>query len=192
MPIQVGKTIRSLPLEYVMSAPLLGAIKSQARAAKTTIDFFNNACLVETDDSTPDNPQYEIRQLDLSYRTTETDAGGTESDVTRTISVPMATVFPIPYVGISDINTSFEFEIDSAQEEASNLSLSSEIDFSQGWIGGGIEIKGKVGYEQSFRDTTKQKAKLKMNIHATSSEQPEGMKKILEILNDAVITPPSS
>ena len=51
MPANIGAELQALPLEYMLGTPLTAAIKAQALAAQTTIDFIEKIGLQEDPNS---------------------------------------------------------------------------------------------------------------------------------------------
>jgi hypothetical protein len=170
--VTIGSEFQSLPLEFIVSAPLTAAVQAQATAAATTLAFLN---------ATKDNY--------LAF-TAKMDEDG--EAVNKAINVPVLTCVPVPHLRIDSVTTNFKFEISQQVKETSKTSEGVEL---SGGISGipwfNLSLKGNVTHESSREATSNKSGMLDITVHASESDMPAGLQKVLDWLTSSVQTVPS-
>jgi hypothetical protein len=216
--------LRDLPLEHIIGSPLQAAIKAQALAARTTVEFIKDvglkqvpaADLTQTNlpaggaadppktDDTPDGSAgsgYEARYVEFKFdRIVEEQvvvpppagapAGTQPTTVSRhtvvpsRLTVPLLAIVPIPFIRISDMNINFEYSIKDIQvsESKTERNVSTEVKGKSWFVS--ASVKGSYGNQNANKRETDQRATLKINVNASQDRMPEGLGKVLEMLNE--------
>jgi len=223
--------LRDLPLEHIIGAPLEAAIKAQALAARTTVEFIKEVGLTSIqqaeaqqtqDDLEPpgisviplkgddvpagdDTRAYEARYVEFKFdRLVEEQAlppagspAGTPPTLRHTVvpsrlTVPLLAIVPIPFIRISDMNISFEYSIKdiATSESKTERKLSTEVK-AKGWFLRAT-VKGSYTNQNVNKRETDQRATLKINVNATQDQMPEGLAKVLDILQESMRVVPLS
>jgi uncharacterized protein DUF2589 len=210
MPANIGAELQALPLEYMLSSPLTAVIKAQALAAQTTVDFIEKVGL-EEDAATGD---LSVRTAQFSFDQPVPDPANPGAVISQaaTLTVPILTLAPIPFIRVSDLNVSFEFKIRDVTSNQSKAEITGKTGFEStttstgktgfggGLIGflGGASASGSVEqktnvtasvsatYQSSNRQMTDRSATFKMTMNAVQDALPEGLSRVLTILNDAI------
>jgi len=208
MPVDIGAELQSLPLEYMLSAPLQGAIKSQALAAQTTVDFIEKVGLEE--DSTGN---LSVRNVQFAYSkqvTNPQDPAAAPTTESSTLTVPMLSIVPIPYIRIQDLDVQFEFRVRETITRSSKVAVSSggsttttteaTTKFGGGFLsflgGPSATVKANVtstfnvsaSYKSSTASTEDRSARIAISVKAVQDQMPEGLSRVLRILNDAILS----
>lgn len=184
--------LRALPLDHIVGAPLVAAIKAQALAANTTVAFIREVGLNKT------NGDYEAVYVDFKFdRIVEEEKvqDGNKIKVVRVVpsklTVPLLTIVPIPYIRISDMTIDFEYQIRDVETKATsqeaNIATKAEIG---GWFWK-VEVKGSYTYKSTTRRSTDRRSTLKVTVNAVQDEIPEGLSRVLDILNEAIKVVPA-
>jgi hypothetical protein len=206
MSVDIGAELQALPLEYMLSAPLQSAIKSQALAAQTTIDFIEKVGLEE--DSTGN---LSVRTVAFEYTRQVTDPANPTATPTpqiSTLTVPMLAMVPIPYIRIDTLNVDFEFRVRETITRTSKVAVSSSANTtttvdSTTKLGGGFlsflggpsaTVKANVSstfhvsasYKTTNSSTEDRSARITIAMRAVQDKMPEGLSRVLTILNDAI------
>lgn len=211
MPVNIGAELQSLPLEYMLSAPLQGAIKSQALAAQTTVDFIEKVGLEEDVSG-----NLTVRKVEFEYSkqvTNPADPAATPTLETNKLTVPMLAIVPIPFIRIQDLTVDFEFRVretitTTAKTEVTSGGGGSTTVDTTTKLGGGFlsflggpsaTIKANVSshfnvsasYKSSSTQTQDRSARISMNMKAVQDTMPEGLSRVLTILNDSITSEPA-
>jgi len=209
MPANIGAELQALPLRYMLGAPMTAAIEAQALAAKTTVDFIKNVGL-EEDPADPTGETMRVTTANFTFTQPIQDPSnpGSFIDKETTLSVPLLTLVPIPYIRIQDLNVSFEFKIRDVQTSSTKKEVTGKTGITvdtavKRKIGGGIvsflggpsleaetkthlDFSVSATYQSSERQTTDRSATFRMTMNAVQDAIPEGLARTLAILNDAI------
>lgn len=206
MPVNIGAELQALPLEYMLSAPLVGAIKSQALAAQTTVQFIEKVGLEEKPDGS-----LQVRNVTFEYTKQVTDPKAPDAEPekeTHELEVPLLAIVPIPYVRIQELDVDFEFRVKET------ITTTAKAEFSSGGggttttegnfkMGGGfasffgaptasvkttntVNWNVSASYKTTNTQTQDRSARITMSLKAVQDTMPEGLSRVLTILNDSI------
>lgn len=206
MPVDIGAELQALPLEYMLSAPMTGAIKSQALAAQTTVDFIEKVGLEEDEVG-----NLKVRTVSFEYSrqvTDPNDPAAAPSTETDKLTVPMLAIVPVPYIRIEDLNVDFEFRVRETITRTSKAAVSSggggttTVDTTTKLGGGFLSFLGgpsatikanvtsnwnvSATYKSSSSTTQDRSARISISMKAVQDTMPEGLSRVLTILNDSI------
>lgn len=172
MQVQPGTEFQALPLEFIISAPLIGAIKAQTMAAQATENFINS---------------FKGEMVEFSYETKQ----GTD-DKKATVKAPMLSIVPIPHLRIDSLTTHFRYEISQVVKDTKDTSF--EAGLSAGTTGllssfVSATLKGNVASKSSEESVMNRSGVLEITVNASESPMPEGLAKILTFLANSIIGP---
>lgn len=189
-------TLQGLPFDSLIGAPLNACVKAQANAAKTTIKFIEDVGLqseVETLTAEDGTVTERVRK-DAVYVYFNFIQGGRRV----TISVPLLTMVPIPYIAINTIDINFKATVTGIQSEGST----DETEFSKekedkkkkaglGWFSvSSSSLNTTVSTKKDSASTKNSdysvEATIDVSIHASQDSMPAGMAKVLEMLGSAM------
>lgn len=185
-PANIGKELKDLPLEYLISAPLQGAIKAQSLAGHSTIEFINKVCMTKKDGKKV------VNMVDFIYSKPNPMAGGMNrrknNDTEYKMSVPLMTMLPIPYIRIEKLTNHFDFKITTTSIEKEHDEESADVDASyDGWFTN-VSMEGHVGATDDEKTKVQREANLSIDVIAVQDEMPKGLEKILDIFTDIIKT----
>jgi len=205
-------TLSALPFGAVIGGPLKAAIEAQALAARTTIEFIEKVGFEPPAPTKQDPFALEfiegeteakkveksglgpIRNVTFSYESEKSD--GTVDKVSLT--VPILTIVPIPYIRIDELTINFIAKIQEQQVNTNTVSRedksesSSAAGFKAGWWwgGGSVNYNAAVSSKQNSTGTasSKYQTEYTMNVHlrAVQDDMPAGMAKVLSILEAGI------
>ena len=210
MPANIGAELQTLPLEYMLATPLTAVIKAQALAAQTTVSFIEKVGLTEDQNT----GELAVRTAEFTFIEPVPDPanpGAVIEQLTK-LTVPILSLAPIPFIRVSDLNISFEFKIRDVTSNQSKFEITGKTGFENttavegktgfggGVIGflGGAQVSGSVEsktnvtasvsatYQSSNRQMTDRSATFKMTLNAVQDALPEGLSRVLAILNDSI------
>lgn len=200
----------------MLASPLTASIKAQGLAAVTTVEFIERMGLEESTD--PAEPST-LRTAEFKFTAPVPDPanpGGVMLQDSK-LTVPILSIIPIPYIRINDLNVSFEFKIRDVSSHQSKFEITGKAGFENttdteygmglgGGVmamygvraGGSVESKTTVTasvsatYQATNRHMTDRSATFKMTMNAVQDAVPEGLARVLAILNDAIVTQKSA
>lgn len=179
--------LQAIPFGSIIGAPLQACIEAQAKAAQTSWEFIQAVGLTETEDGKSKEAIYVNFQFRKNGRST-------------TLSVPLLTIVPIPYLAIRDIDIAFKASISASsstsQTDHSSLevgaSMTAKAGFNFGIYKGSMEMKASVSSKKDSTSTRDSKYSVEytmdVSVKAGQDDIPAGMSKVLEILNESIDT----
>ncbi len=166
---QLAAEFQALPLEYLISAPLIAAVKAQKAAADATKGFVES--MIEN--GKPITVDFEAEQR--------------SGAVTRKakVNAPLLAITPVPHLRIDSLTVHFTFEISqtflssSATEKGIELSASTGGALSP-WVK--ASFKGSASSKSSKESTTNRSGQLEITVNASEAPMPEGLSRVLSLL----------
>lgn len=172
-----AREISSIDFGAMIGKPLTSIVDAQAAAAMTTVDFINS---VGFDDDG------NVREATFSYNKLNED--GTEKNVS--LNVPYLTIVPIPFLRVEEARIVFNAKVSSVTTDTSSSETNVGVDaeFKAKWGWGSLKVKGSFSHQKkrSHTDETKREFSLNINILAVQDEIPQGMSRVLDILESGI------
>ncbi len=174
----VAGELQALPFGSLIGGPLDAAIEAQARAAMSSVNFIK---------------QIGFKQ-DKSVETiTFTAKKGKE---VSTITVPLLTIVPIPFIRIDEMTIDFKANITSATQsedktvESTDKAAKVEAGGSYLFVKASLEasISSKKDSESTKNSRYAVETTIDVHVHAVQDELPAGLAKMLNILTDTIET----
>lgn len=186
-----NRNLASIPYSTLIGAPMTAAIEAQALAARTSVDFIQAVGFEEvpTDDG---GTTTGVRQVEFTYSRRDDDAENGSRDVT--VSVPLLTIVPLPYLRIEDMTIDFATKITEvisrAQSKEVDTNLNLKLGASYGFGPLRVNFKGSFARNSKSSQTSSSRYSTEhsMNIvvNAIQDDLPEGTKRILDMLESAI------
>ncbi len=164
---------QSLPLEFIISAPLLGVIKAQAVAAQATLDFIN---------------AFKSQTVEFENVTTSTEKGEA-SEQKITVKAPLLAMTPVPHIRIDSFTAHFKYEISQVVSEKKSLDMGVSLEAgTTGILASFVKasLKGNVSSQSSSESVMNRSGVLEITVHASEAPIPEGLARILNLLSKTI------
>jgi len=176
----VGSVFNALPLDRMITTPLMAMVQAQVTASKAYVDFLLAVCIKEG----------KAIAVQFDYDETLLDKEGNIIGAQkRTIRVPLMAAVVHPCICIEEGTIDFELTVTQASEEKSATEGSATLEASVGW--GPLKVSAHGRVSDKAEQTRKTDTRAKYSIHITAKRQPapEGLQRILDHLVDAATRP---
>lgn len=175
----MGAEFQSLPLDFLISAPLVAAVKAQHVAAQTTKGFIESMI----DNGKPITVDFSVNQ----------ELGGKSQSMT--VNAPLLALVPVPHLRIDSLTTKFTFEIKQTLTDKSESEKGVEMEVGTSgalspWVS--ASVKGSASSKSSSEATTNRSGQLEVTVQASESEIPEGLARVLSLMASAIQPPADS
>lgn len=209
-----NRTLRSLPFGRVIGGPMVAAIQAQSLAAQATVSFIKEvgfkrpATTPEAEATLDNNGDFgDVRNVIFKYSRKKTAGSGedpTDADGEEevTLTVPILTIVPIPYIRIEELNIQFTADITEQQEFSYGSNTRVATDTSINFKAGNFLSPVKVGlntnvstrHDISVKSNTRNQTKytIDINLKAVQDEMPAGLARILSIMEAAILEKPTT
>ncbi len=170
----IANELQNLPLEYVIAAPMQGVIKASELAANTTLEFIEKIGFNDEDGVKS------VKLVEFLQR---------QNDSESSLSVPLLSMVPVPYIRIKDMKINFDFQIKTTEVVKDTRSSNKTIKGKAGWSWGALSISAKGNYRSANEKTTQtdKSANLKVEVNVVQDEIPGGLQKLLNILENSIV-----
>lgn len=124
---------------------------------------------------------------------TAASAGTTPESVS--LDVPMLAICNVPALSIKSVDITFDMEVKSSSSSKSSQdeALSASVDASAKWgaVKVAVHIQGSVATHKENTRSTDNSARYHVEVHALDTGMPEGLRRVLDILNSAIVPVPA-
>jgi Protein of unknown function (DUF2589) len=193
--------LAQIPFSHLIGAPLKAAVESQALAAQSTIEFIQKVGFKQSSQAPADllfnNPNGEanageIRNVTFKY----TKRDQNQQDNSFSLTVPLLTIVPIPYIRIDEVNITFsckltdQVERNTSQNSSFQLNSSVTGGYSAWWSPIKVEVRVNATYNTasstSERLNSTREYNMQVTVRAVQDDLPAGLAKVLSILEDSI------
>ncbi|NJQ01724.1 DUF2589 domain-containing protein [Streptomyces sp. PLAI1-29] len=182
----LGDELSSLDFSSMIGGPLTAVVKAQAQSAQSSVDFIKSVGFDKNGSPTMVSFSYD-RPVEKK------NENGVVTGVDHkkfTLSVPILTMLPTPFLRIAETTIEFNAKINSVQESttASSSSLNASLDASAGWGPFSAQLKVGFSHQQSTTEGSKVERtySLQVRVKAVQDEMPAGTERLLGILEHSI------
>lgn len=174
--------LTNIPFSSLIGGPLNAAVEAQANAAKSSVDFIRQVAIDENG---------QVRSVTFKYE---------KEGESATLSVPVLTIVPIPYLRIDHLDIAFKANISATTTTNDKSSSSSSVDVkaNASWSGWGAKVSVSAGYSSKKDSSSARDSRynveytIDVNLHAVQDDMPAGMSKVLNILQECITSKPAA
>ena len=208
MPISMADQFRGLPMGDLIGGPLMAACDAQVRLANATATFIQQVGFMPKDAASAqklsepgqayDPSLFEVRTVAFRFdrpsgtQSATPDANGNSAIPTERVEldVPLLAIVKVPALSIDTVDIVFDMEVKNSEssKESTDMSAKMSADASVGWgpFSLKVHIEGSVASHKENTRQTDQTAKYHVEVHAADKGMPEGLARVLDIMNTAI------
>jgi len=202
--VNMSDQFKGLPMEDLIGGPLNAACNAQVKLAQATADFIKVIGFLPPASGSQDpysggtrNALFKFRRpVDKPTAIPGTPGSTMEEEVE--ISVPLLAIVKVPSLSITTVDVSFDMEVKSSfsSKESTDAAASLEAEMSIGWgcFKATAKIHGSVATHKENTRSSDNSTKYHVLVHAEDKGMPEGLSRVLDILQTAcaprAISPP--
>lgn len=203
-----GRELSSIDFESMLGGPLSAVVNAQAQAAMSSVTFIKevgfepkttNPVYVEfkyPKEVSPYLPPVEEELDDEGEVVTPAREAQAAVWEEMTLTVPILTMLPIPFIRVEETTIDFNAKINSitTKEQSKDFGVKASAQASVGWGFGKASMKVSTSYQSKSRSGSETKRTYSMAVHirAVQDEMPAGMDRLLGILEDAIKSEPTA
>lgn len=189
----VKKAQTPLLMEQLIGAPIAAVVEAQQHSARATLEFIEK--MIEPPSSTSSSNssggregKRMLKRLDFSYETMDSGPDGRGVIRSQTLSIPLVTLVPIPFVNINEAEINFSAKIVYHEEaEGSSSSSSSSSSSNRGSQKYPSLPKFMATYASSSKRRSSDFLTSHLDVKIKLKQQiPEGLAKSLSILSNSI------
>lgn len=188
----LGDEFKGLPMESLIGGPLTAACDANLHLAKTTAEFINTVGFDDEigKDGKPTGAK-KIRTAQFAYHVYDEKNNQHKVD----IDVPLLAVVQIPSLKVDLVDITFDMEVKTSEQSKSSSDTSASLD-ATGSVGYGpfslkVHVHGSVSSHKENTRSSDKSAKYHVQVKATDQGMPEGLARVLDIMNKAIAPQPN-
>jgi hypothetical protein len=176
-----GNELAQIDFASMIGGPLDAVIRAQAQAAMTTVDFIK-AVGFDKDGM--------AKEVTFKYRRPGEGAGGAQSEVEHTLTVPLLTIVPVPFIRVDEAVIDFKAKITGVKESENSTTHNASVS-AEGSVGFAVwraSLKASYSFQSSSRKGEKEERSYALNIRvrALQDQMPAGLERVLGILENSI------
>lgn len=176
---KIASQFNGLPINSLISAPLMASCEAQEMMAKATAEFIQKVGFEKN----------QVRNVKFQYTQKTPEKDGNSVKIKKEemeINVPLLSIVNIPSLLVKKVDITFDMEVKSAMDEKISSDTSAEASAGGGLLGWGVKIKGNVSTHKESTRKTDNSAKYHIEVHAADEGMPEGLSRVLDILQTSL------
>jgi hypothetical protein len=176
----VGSVLNALPLDKMISAPLMAMINAQIASSKAYADFVMGVCIEDG----------KARSIQFDYDETVTNGEGLAVEVRKkTMRIPLLAAITHPNIAIEKGTINFEMTISQSEETSSETKGEGSFDAKMGWGPFSVKVHGSVSHKSEQTRKSDTRAKYSISVEAGRQPPPEALMRVIDFLTDAATKP---
>lgn len=210
MAFSMGDQFKGLPMGDLIGGPLMAAADAQVRLANSTAQFIQQVGFRPGANTKPDDKgniafdpaTFDIRTVDFKFNRPAgpPDANGVVPTEQVSLEVPLLAIVKVPALGIESVDIIFDMEVKNSESssESQDAKGGFSADAKVGWgpFSLNVHVEGSVSSHKENTRSTDQTAKYHVEVHAADRGMPEGLARVLDMMNQAIapktIAPPTA
>ena len=189
--VSMSDQFGGLPMDQLIGGPLKAACDSQIQLAKATADFIQNVGLQADKDGV-----MRTRTVDFVYTKPVNDGNGGYTEVENKLDVPLLAILNTPSLAIKEVEVEFTMEVKSSTSSKSSrdyeATLDTEIKAGWGPVSVDVKIHGSISSKSENTRSSDNSAKYNVKVLARDDGMPEGLKRCLDIVQQAIAEKPTA
>jgi hypothetical protein len=191
--VNMSSQFKGLPMGDLIGGPLTAACDSQIKLARATADFIQTIGFLPPDQGGNQATRTATfrfkRPVDAPPAPAGQPAGPIHEEEVELV-VPLLALVKVPALSITTVDISFDMEVKSSfsSHESTDMSASASADMKFGWgcFSATVHIQGSVASHKDQTRSSDNSAKYHVEVKAEDKGMPEGMARVLDILQSAV------
>ena len=186
----IGEAFTGLPISELIAGPILAACDAQVILAKAAAQFIDDVGLQEQEDGS-----LKARTVEFKMNRPVTQPDGTVTQSEMQIQAPLLAIINVPALSVKHVTVDFEMEVKSSFQAKSSTDAKASVEASAsgGWgpVRASVKFTGSVASHKENTRSSDNRAKYTIHVEARDDGMPEGLGRLLDIMNDAVAASPS-
>jgi hypothetical protein len=183
--VKMSSQFGDLDIKSLIAGPLQGACDAQTLLASASANFIKDIGLEEQADKS-----WKARTVDFAFKRPTQLADGTVTQETVDLQVPLLAIVNTPALSVKEAEVNFTMSVSSSttseKSSDSSASLDATAKLNYGFFSVKVHVHGQVSSHSSNTRKSDNSAKYDVRVLARDDGPPEGLMKVLDMLNSAI------
>jgi hypothetical protein len=194
--VDMASQFKGLPMADLIGGPLRAACDAQIALANATATFIKVVGFMPPSPAQianqGDSALGDIRTAKFSFERAGVDPlTNTATSETVVLNVPLLAVVKIPSLFIDTVDITFDMEVKSSasSKESEDKAGKFSADAHVGWgcFSMNVHVEGSVATHKENTRSSDNSAKYHVEVHASDKGMPEGLSRVLDMMNAALV-----
>ncbi|REE01726.1 DUF2589 domain-containing protein [Marinoscillum furvescens] len=174
--------LQGVPIDYLISTPLMAAARSNQALATVLVEFINK---IGFKDSKTNLVEFELTRPYQNPTTMQMES--------QSISVqaPLLGLVPIPALLIQSVNIDLTVKVSTQLSKSTTNDDDAKVKADDSWGFGKVSMSGSVDVKTNNKRQSDQSATYDVHVQALQQPIPEGMNKLMDVMASCVEPIPS-
>lgn len=193
--VNMSSQFKGLPMGDLIGGPLTAACDSQIKLANATADFIRVVGFVPPASPDPNDPyavggtRTALFRFKRPVDNPDPANGGAIAEEEVELEVPLLSIVKVPSLSIQSVDITFDMEVKSSfsAKESTDASATMNAEMRVGWgiFSAKVNIQGSVATHKENTRSSDNSAKYHVEVRAQDTGMPEGLARVLDILQTA-------
>lgn len=189
--IDMASQFKGLPMGDLIGGPLSAACDAQVKLANATAEFIKHVGFLPPG---PDDKEGvgATRVATFAYSRSVADPSDPSKSIEEpmVLNVPLLAIVKVPSLSITKVDITFDMEVKSsfASKESEDKEGKFSADIKAGWgpVSVSVHLEGSVATHKENTRSSDNSAKYHVQVLAEDSGMPEGLARVLDILQTSI------
>ncbi|KAF1705708.1 DUF2589 domain-containing protein [Pseudoxanthomonas suwonensis] len=193
--VNMSSQFKGLPMGDLIGGPLTAACDSQIKLANATADFIRVVGFLPPASPDPNDPyavggtRTALFRFKRPVDNPDPANGGAIAEEEVELEVPLLSIVKVPSLSIQSVDITFDMEVKSSfsAKESTDASATMNAEMRVGWgiFSAKVNIQGSVATHKENTRSSDNSAKYHVEVRAQDTGMPEGLARVLDILQTA-------
>ncbi|WP_447729615.1 DUF2589 domain-containing protein [Pseudoxanthomonas suwonensis] len=193
--VNMSSQFKGLPMGDLIGGPLTAACDSQIKLANATADFIRVVGFLPPANPDPNDPyavggtRTALFRFKRPVDNPDPANGGAIAEEEVELEVPLLSIVKVPSLSIQSVDITFDMEVKSSfsAKESTDASATMNAEMRVGWgiFSAKVNIQGSVATHKENTRSSDNSAKYHVEVRAQDTGMPEGLARVLDILQTA-------
>jgi len=183
--VKMSDQFGGLPMDQLIGGPLKAACSAQTLLAKASSDFIKDVGL-----NADTSGNMSARTVDFSFNKPVQGADGSTTMEKVDLQVPLLAIINTPALSVKEAEVRFTMEVKSSTSAKTTSDTKAELTahakYNAGLFSCDVTVHGSVANHSENSRKSDNSAKYDVKVIARDDGPPEGLMKVLDMLNDAI------
>ncbi len=192
----MGDQFKGLPMADLIGGPLMATCDAQVKLANATADFIKVVGFLPPGKDAKPGDVGDIRTAKFRFnrpagtQSTADPKTGEIATESVELEVPLLVLVKVPALSVNMVDITFDMEVKNSETDKSSLDASATlgVEASAGWGPFSVKVNfsGTVASHKENTRSTDQSAKYHVQVRAEDKGMPEGLARVLDIIQSSI------
>jgi hypothetical protein len=187
--VNISSQFKGLPMGDLIGSPLSAACEAQVKLAQATADFIKVIGFLPPAATDPTGVgATRTAQFRFKRPVDDPDGGGIAEEEVE-LEVPLLAIVKVPNLSVTKVDITFDMEVKSSfsqtEKDTKQGAFSAEATIGWGILKATAKVSGSVSSTKENTRKSDNSAKYHVEVHAADNGMPEGLARVMDILQSA-------